>query len=372
MTRFTFRNAPSACFLFSGLLAAVSPLAAQPSNRLCKSVSDIAALAGPTLTCRETRYGLAVGPVSEIVEAVASIDIAAAHFARYFDVPRAPIAIIFGGKVDGGVQASLTAKGFAVMPWVSSTDRAALVKEAIRTQVLRQTAGMSPAEQEAIVARALSQSASRLANQAQGVPREGALSHEIAHAWFIRLYDRDRAANAPHTPRYGSSSPDWLDETAAILAEDDIMTERRRSGIALAFSPEGTNRFWPLDRYLTMDHPLHSATRAMATMDAKTGGATARVFTGEQAAAMLATQGATPRPDWFYVQARLFADYLLTTSGNPRIVADIAEGLRGGATMASWLATDGARNRLPTNLTKLQAGWDAWLRAEAAKRVKPV
>jgi hypothetical protein len=325
-------------------------------------------LAGPALACRETRYGMAVGPSAEVAEATASIDLAAARFTRHFDSSPAPIAVIFGGKIDADAKAALTAKGFAVLPWVSPSDRAALVESAIRAQVLGQTVGMAPAAQEAIVARALSQNAARVANPARDVPREGILSHEIAHIWFMRLYDRELAATAPKLPRYGSSAPDWLDELAAVLAEDDVMAERRRSGLALAFSPEGTNQFWPLAKYFAMDHPLHAATRAIASAEPRTGGSSARVITGEQATAMLAAQGAMPRPDWFYVQARLFADYVLATSNNPRAFADIAEGLRGGTTMSDWLAANGARDKLPTDIAGLQTGWDAWLRAEAAKR----
>jgi hypothetical protein len=372
MKPWTVRKTELACLAFAAAAVASPAIAANSDPKLCASISSIPALIGPGYRCRETRYGVVVGPSDgEVTSALTSIDNAAAQFLRHFGAPPLPVAVIFGGTLDRSTRDSIVAKGFTAMPWVSPSDQAALVKATIRKQVLQQTAGMAAAQQEAIIARALAQQAARQQTAMNDVPREGALSHEIAHAWFRRFYDGNAVALATGVKRYGSTAPDWLDEMAAVLAEDDIITEKRRAGIALAFSPEGTSRFWPLETYFTMEHPLHAAAsaaaRATASADQGNGGTSARILTGDEAKALLAAQGSLPRADWFYVQARLFGDYLMTTSNNPRIFSDIAEGLKGGASTSGWLAANGARNRLPTDIAKLQAGWDAWLRAKAAK-----
>ena len=105
-----------------------------------------------------------------------------------------------------------------MLPWVSETDKADLIASSIRAQVLKQTPGMPAAQQEAIIARTLGQRAAQTPDSAAGAPREGILSHEIAHIWFMRFYDRAANTSGAQPRRYGSSAPDWLDELAAVVA----------------------------------------------------------------------------------------------------------------------------------------------------------
>ncbi|MDP9413489.1 MAG: hypothetical protein M3Q08_05225 [Pseudomonadota bacterium] len=181
-----------------------------------------------------------------------------------------------------------------------------------------------------------------------GEPRgENQVAHELGHMWYTAAFWP--AASPPTTrptPRYGSPAPDWLDEAAAMLMENEAGARGYRQMFAdgrgadparaAAISPE-----MPLAELTSMTHP------AMAAMPAGVAAGPTQIVTG--------------RPSLFYAEVRVFTDYLVNRSGNPRILAAVSEGLRGGGTLDAWLAANGAKNRLPTSLAAIQADWDDWL-----------
>jgi hypothetical protein len=68
----------------------------------------------------------------------------------------------------------------------------------------------------------------------------------------------------------------------------------------------------------------------------------------------------------FDLQTRAFADFLLETSGNPKIAMEIADAVRSGRTFEQWLASQGARHRLPITVSALSAAWEAWVQRKSA------
>lgn len=181
-----------------------------------------------------------------------------------------------------------------------------------------------------------------------GEPRgENHVAHELGHMWYTAAFwPAASPPTIPPTPRYGSPAPDWLDEAAAMLMENEAGARGYRQMFAdgrgadparaAAIPPE-----MPLSELTSMTHP------AMAAMPAGAASGPVRIITG--------------RPSLLYAQARVFADYLVDRSGNPRILAVVSEGLRDGGTLDAWLVADGAKNRLPTSLGAMQADWDGWL-----------
>jgi hypothetical protein len=198
-----------------------------------------------------------------------------------------------------------------------------------------------------------------------GEPRgENHVAHELGHQWYHAAFwpeaatpgaaaVRGAAANAPapNAPlralRYGSAAPDWMDEAAAMLMENDAGARAYAQKFADGRSADAARAAMlppeiPLAELTRMTHP------AMASMPApRPGGPVQMVVTG--------------RPTLFYPQARLFADYLADRSGEPRVLAHISQGMAAGATLDAWLAANGASHKLPVSLAAMQADWDAWL-----------
>jgi hypothetical protein len=219
-----------------------------------------------------------------------------------------------------------------------------------------------PLASPALIERRMKQAMSRLPTSAAGgaapqiVRREGAagggeprgenlIPHELGHQWYTATFWSD--APAPSAPRYGSAAPDWLDEAAAMLMENEagargyhqMLANGRSSDAARAATipPEIT-----LEELTRMTHP------AMANMP-----------TGSAAdGAPISVRG---RPTLFYPQVRVFVDYLAERSGKPRIVALVSQELRKGTTFDAWLRANGAKQGLPTSLAAMQLDWDAWL-----------
>lgn len=179
-----------------------------------------------------------------------------------------------------------------------------------------------------------------------GEPRgENLIPHELGHQWYSAAFWSD--APAPTTPRYGSAAPDWLDEAAAMLMENEagargyhqIVADGRSADAARAATVPPEIALAELTR---MTHP------AMANMP--TGGAAD--------GGPILVRG---RPSLFYPQVRVFVDYLAERSGKPSILAVVSQGLRDGITFDAWLGSNGSKLGLPTSMAAMQTDWDAWL-----------
>lgn len=289
-----------------------------------------------------------------------------AAFERYFGQAAAPIAIVPGGEITQDMQKDLKAAGYdASLPWISSADKEKLKQSSIRRQVMAQTKDMPAAQQEAILEMALAKAGSAPAPQGEMSDTEqGALTHELGHMWFVAAFKSSEENKAKGGHGYGGWAPDWLDETAAILLENESLTEKRRA----RFKQMKAEDMYPLDTFLTMEHPALQSALAMNNKKAleklldegeKTLSSRAIVLSGKEAEEFLKASGRSD-PANFYTQARGFADYVISATGDEQIFAKLAQHLSDGGTIESWLAST---DSLPDTIEGLSRDWAAHLAA---------
>ncbi len=286
----------------------------------------------------------------------------AAAFARYFGAEVSPIAIVPGGVITKDMSAKLKRNGFdRSLPWISAADKQVLAAQSVRRQVLEQTKGLPPEQQAAIIKMALAKvsGGDNQASSNMSASEKGALTHELGHLWFIAAFQpRIDTGVRPKGHGYGGWAPDWLDETAAVLLENEALTETRRA--AFASIPKAD--LYPLQSFLTMEHPaLKSAQSLKEKMGGKLGQGESRaiVLSGKEAEAFLEASKAGD-PGVFYTQVRGFADFIISETGDERIFAKLAQELASGGSLETWLAAAGG---LPLTLTALEAKWDERLKA---------
>ena len=346
-----------------------TPTPAAASTALCANAAWREAFATQGLECVAARHGVAIAPLQRAQELAVIIDAAAARYADNFGPPAKPMAVILSGSISGPQNEFLRQQGFLGFPWPDQTGTPPQGAPGMAAVVNR------PAQDAAVVA------------------------HELGHIWFREWYDAGRP-RSPGERHYGSTAPDWLDETAAILNENEYMTAQRRSGLADLLDGEGP-QLRPVPEFLAMAHPT-SGRRLVRLEDLPPG--TVRRSDGavrfdpnnlppgftRRPDGSIAIPGGAPGPAPgaggtmtftvpgqadpesrrtglpFYTQARAFSDFLMETSGQPRIMGEIATAMRGGTSFEQWLAANGERHRLPASVAALTAAWEAWLRTKAA------
>lgn len=304
--------------------------------------------------------GIAVLAAPEIAEPILlTAQQGAVGFKRYFEMNAAPIAIVPGGEITPGLQDDLTEAGYSLsLPWISAADKKTLAESSVRSQVMEQTKGMPPEQRDAIINMALAKlDKSESTSGDMSATEQGALTHELGHMWFISAF-KPEGGDKELGKGYGSWAPDWLDETAAVLLENDTLTDSRRK----AFKEMKREDFYPLETFLTMEHPALKS--ALALKDKfgnkeSPGGSQAIILTGEEAEEFLKSSGKSD-PANFYTQARGFADYVIEATGDEQIFAKLASHLSGGGEMKNWLVqADG----LADNMQDLTEDWHAVLAA---------
>ncbi|WP_213979128.1 hypothetical protein [Sphingomonas sp. dw_22] len=335
-------------------LVTAAPAAASPG--LCDEAGWRAQFAG-ALSCVATRDGIAIAATGEAATLASVIDEASDRYAAAFAPPGKPIAVVAGGSLTRDQGDFLRAHGYIPFPWISGDQRRTLAAGAIRAQIVAQHPELSPEQRDAAVAGALAQRSS----DPGGARERGALAHELGHMWFRDMFDRTPAPASEET-RYGSAAPDWIDEMAAILVENDQLTEQRRAALSRYVAGSGTDGLYPLAEYLTMEHPVlraAEARQAVAGTPVQEGGSRVMVLSGADAQKLTGTT----TPIRFYVQSRGFADFLIERSAEPHIFDTIAKALSRGQGFEDWLRRDGKRHRLPSTLAELNLAWEAWAKA---------
>ena len=319
--------------------AAESPVTAANCGALnpCLSKGQIAVLADNAVA----------GPILDTAKD------GAASFMRYFGSEIPPIAIVPGGEITPDMQEDLKAAGYGLsLPWMSSADKLSLSQSNVRRQVLEQTKGMSPEQQEAVIKTALANLGRQPSEGGDmSATEQGALTHELGHLWFMSAF-KPLGEDDGGGHGYGSWAPDWLDEASAVLLENDALTTSRRE----AFKTMPDEDFYPLGTFLTMEHPALKAAQNLAEKfkgKDDSGGSRAIFLTGEDADAFLKAAGQS-NPANFYIQVRGFADYVIEATGDEQIFAALARHLSQGKSFESWLAkTDG----LPSDMKALNKSW---------------
>lgn len=335
-------------------LSLSGPWLAQPSP------CDRAIAAAPQgAVCVVSGHGVALAKDRTNAEALAAHARAGeARFQTYFGQGIAPYAVTSTSPLTDA--AVLRDAGFVhVLPWPDPETFEQATRQGVE-RAARQFAasqGLDAAQTAQIVERALANSR---ADGGKAALDAGMVPHELGHVWFTRAFwptagDVDQA-----TSHYGGPGPDWLDELAAILLEDEPTTARRRDQMQALLRGEvvpaigpvaGRETLLDLKRFLTREHPALG--RALTERpDMPAGGGIALVYTpaGGGLSAIVEER-------LFYIQARGFADFLIEKTGRPTVFADIAQALAGGESFEAWLSGEGAALGLPPTLDGLDALW---------------
>ena len=294
------------------------------------------------------------------------------RFKRHFGQDPGRYAIMDYDAADGirGWGAALRSAGFhRTLPNLSQAAFARAITESVRRSVEAnpQAAMMSAEMKEAAVAAALVSQRSKLTPFGLAETEATSVPHEIGHNWFIQAYWPQSGADA--AGHYGGPGPDWLDELAAVLHENDQLTADRRRQFKAVYLQQPDRKVLPdvtakeltdLRTYLSREHPANRGVRdALAKIRQASGGKRSAdgvtVLTGAEASAV-SKDGLI-----FYLQSRAFADFLMERTENPQVFAEIATADASGVGFARWLAKSSSKYKLAASVTALEKQWHVWL-----------
>lgn len=312
------------------------------------------------MACVETPRGFVLSEQRLEAERVA-VHAAAGEgrFARAFGRP-APLYAVIVGDASPARRGTLSARGIGViLTWATQEQtRAALgdagggIEGAVREAVEREARarGLGGEQMEAMVQRGLAQVRERgqRDKDAHSVP------HELGHLWLVNAFwPATRVDQGNH---YGGPGRDWLDETAAMLMEDELTAEGRRRQFQSLYRGSVQGKLMPLAAFLTRAHPMQGV--ALDGRVTSEGGPRIRVTTrvAQPGQAMSLDPAAV-----FYLQGRVFADFLLARSNDPAIFGRIAAAAAAGQEFDAWLARHGPAHGLPASLAALETAWRGWL-----------
>ncbi|MEO1028112.1 MAG: hypothetical protein AAFX02_03530 [Pseudomonadota bacterium] len=261
-----------------------------------------------------------------------------------------------------------------VMPWAYELFDVSLSKDAvepseeqkasIREQITEQLSvggrTPNPVRLEAVYQQALTQYAEQHSDADPSTDTDQTvkpLRHEIAHKLFI-------AAVWPPIegkPAYGGGAPDWLDEVAAILAEDEVLTASRRTQIRKIASQD---KLIPLETFFSMQHPAYEGALEMVRRfkEANGDGSTSGVYSFSAEDFEAAGIDLDADAGKFYAQARGFIDYLDSRASGAKPLAVITDGLMDGRSLADTLADEGKNLGIPASIKELEKDFFTWLR----------
>lgn len=309
--------------------------------------------------CAANPHGVVLAPEQAEAERIAAaVRDGEARFQRHFG--RTPPRYAIVQDFRPGDLAALREAGFArALPWLTQAQFDASAIESLRrgAQAQAEAQGLTAAQAAAAARQAEARWRAMNTPEARVAREAGVLPHEVGHLWYIQLYwpgiPVDRGSH------YGGPGPDWLDETAAVLMESDAFAADRRQQFEQAYRGTSALNAIPVDelldltRFLTREHPGRSLQESRR--GAAGSGPQVQVLVSDQAR-QAARGGAL-----FYLQGRMFADYLIDRTGDPAIFAEIGAAFGEGRTIEQWLADRGPAHRLPASLAELDRAWRAWL-----------
>lgn len=320
------------------------------------------------LTCLAGEYSLVIGPSGQVESYAGLIEEAEKRYAKTFKAPRTKSALFLASTVSREDRQILKDNGYEILlPWISGMARHAMARDSIRTQIKARNSDASDAEIETMTDAMLQR-----AGVGMNFDKErGAIAHELAHMWFMKnnwpqseeeSEEKNEGKNDDQeTKKYGSAGPDWLDEMAAILSENNFLTDQRRKTTKEIVDKGNLEAFWPLDTYFTMEHPIFKKALAMlkARGDLQKDNTNVVILTAAEARELDPKDGR--ESSHFYAQSRAFADFMIETSKTPFIFDTIARALGTGMTMEAWLSENGQKYGLKANVPDLQKQWETWL-----------
>ncbi|WP_162789466.1 hypothetical protein [Altererythrobacter sp. ZODW24] len=315
----------------------------------------------PSLMCVSTDDGASIARSHEVQLLASAMDYAHASFSRYFAPPDERVAIVATPTFTAEQRTFLERFGYLPLSWIDDTSRAEMRRSSVRRQVEAQISALPQAKRDAIMAQALAQLPEPNSSlEAPDAKELGAASHEAGHL-LLKAFFGDQPELESQFRRYGSVGPDWLDEIAAVLAENDELTSARYASASRSLAEGKSVPAYQLADYLEMEHPsLGAAQKMMARRKLNGTGTTQRtiMLSGDDAKKFLAESGGDPVQ--FYIQSRLFADYMIAKTGNEAIFLPITTHIRDGGTFGEWLEAEGRQHGLPSTVSLLQADWQDW------------
>jgi hypothetical protein len=300
------------------------------------------------------------------------IEYAQHSFETYFGLPVPLGAVIernLKTKVGIGVEKTLKNRDIEwSLPWSNEEEIKEFKANLVRSELNIQMPNLSEEKLDALVKQTLStQSVSEASDKASMI-MESTLQHEIGHLLFMHSFWPNTLAETKNEEEhvYGAqNSPDWLDEVAAILLEEDQLTENRRTDFKRLVNELGVENLIPFSKYLSMDHPaLAELAKSKIIQDEikrvkSTGSSGLVVLTGKDIDKLGATEEELREEGDFYSFSRAFADFMLETSGDQRIFSHIASAIKSGKNIESWLSSQ--TTPLPKKMNELERAWLDWV-----------
>jgi hypothetical protein len=230
--------------------------------------------------------------------------------------------------------------------------------ESVRAQIVEQMKASGIPEGTPMFDQALegamAQAAAQLPGASKTVARSKPLRHEIAHQLFMTAF---WPAPGDGLKVYAGGAPDWLDEAAAVLAEGEELTSRRRKAFARLAGEGGLT---PLKEWFVMEHPVFAKTKDMLNRDIESGAIPRTGAVRLISSKKLKEQGIdiTGAAD-FYAQARGFIDFL-SAEAEPGFLPAATAHLKEGGSMDSFLKEEGRRFGMPRSVERLDDAFVAW------------
>jgi hypothetical protein len=343
----------------TGTAVVTGASAAPPAADLCR----IAQQALPAPACIANEHGVVLSHSADDARRLAEYLAAGERrFQRHFGATPPRYALAQG--YSAAQMKLLSEAGFTrPLAWFTAErqEESALASVRRATEQQAKERGVPPERLQQALAAA--EQAWRAANPAtwRHSIEAGAIPHELGHIWYVEhFWPGARLDSASH---YGGPGPDWLDETAAVLMEDEFMTNDRRDQFRRAYRGDPgmiarlgdrAGELTDLRLFLTRDHPMKAVQQELL---AKSGGQAQgiTILTGEEARRVSA--GGI----LLYLQARAFADFLIDRTDDPAVFAQIGSAFGRGESVEQWLQANGAKLGLGATITELDANWKSWL-----------
>lgn len=353
----------------AGTALVTSAGAATPAADLC----TVAQQALPAPACIANENGVVLSPSAEDAQRLAQYLAAGERrFQRHFGT-RPPRYALAQGYSASELK-PLSEAGFTrPFPWLTAAqhEESALASVRRATELQAREKGTPPERLQEVIA--IAEQSWRAANPAsrRHSTEAGAIPHELGHVWYVeQFWPNSRLDAGSH---YGGPGPDWLDETAAVLMEDEFMTNERRDQFRRAYRgdpamiarlADRARELTDLRLFLTRDHPMKNVQQEVF---AKAGGQAQgiTILTGEEARRVSA--GAI----LFYLQARAFADFLIDRTDDPAIFAQIGSAFGRGEPIDKWLQANGAKLGIGATMDELEDVWKIWLNGRFGRQRQP-
>lgn len=321
----------------------------------------------PDIECRFDEAGVIVGRPGSTQFYAGGVRQAAEKFERYFGTKAPQAAVVLGEVLDQDVRRQLRRSYPVVLPWLTLKDREEMIARGARAQIQRVRPDLQGEALEAVVQRSVEASLSASGNGGDENLHAGVFAHELGHLFFIQTYwpsdDVDvLEMNPAEVTRYAGPAPDWLDEMAAVLMENDALTDGRVDGLVTANAAADQLRaLWPLEEFFTMTHPAFEQARRV--IEARQSSAEGRARGG---VVMLSSGDLEERDDgrspaMFYAQSRGFADYMIEKSGDPQVFARIASYIAASGSMAGWLKENARSIGVADTVEALDEDFKGWI-----------